>query len=614
MYTETCPTTRHKKIRLFLLLLMVSLTLPNFAQVVVWDAWETKPLTALSDDNTGTLFAFSDAVLNANNVPTLMITPSGTAPETKLAWTLSGETLITWAQANTLELDVYLPEEAALSPNMFFLGMANVGGIWSWVDGVFGTISTSKGWGTVSFQLSAPMKKITLQDTYTLFLSFFHESSGRKQPLIADFYLGQMRLNSTNSPQAVVLSETIETLLAQEDPALLDTIAELTFRYFWQEANPQNGLIKDRSTPSSPASIAAVGFGLTALTIGVERGWITEQEGYERALTTLKTFAEGGVQGERGFYYHFVDMQSGERVWESELSSIDTALFIAGALTVGQYFADSELTSLAEALYSRVDWQWMMNGKATVSMGWKPESGFLPYHWSNFDEGLLLYVLAIASPTYPAPVSMWSAMNRPIHRTDESIFLASEPLFVYQYPQAYLDLRHKEDAFANYFNNTIKACDRNRAFSSRLADKFITYQHGVWGISASDGMRGYRAYGASNGNHDGTIAPYASIACLPFTPTPALASIRAMLTQYGTQVWGKYGFFSAFNAQADWFSTDYIGIDQGDTLLMIANYQEGFVWQYFMRYTPIQQALQAVGFVESQANYAVTPSYLEASR
>jgi hypothetical protein len=188
--------------------------------------------------------------------------------------------------------------------------------------------------------------------------------------------------------------------------------------------------------------------------------------------------------------------------------------------------------------------------------------------------------------------------------------LVNDVLFVYQYPLAYLDLRGKEDAFANYWNNTARACERNREFATRYAERYATYRDGVWGISASDGPDGYRAYGASHATHDGTVAPYASLACLPFTPEIALESVRAMLSKYGEKVWGEYGLVSAINEDQDWYSSDHIGIDQGDILLMIANAQDGFVWTLFMQNENIQRAVEAMGFVESAGDYAVTPNYM----
>jgi hypothetical protein len=286
--------------------------------------------------------------------------------------------------------------------------------------------------------------------------------------------------------------------------------------YFWNEANPANGLIRDRSTKDSPCSIAAVGFGLSAIPVGIERGWITRDEGYERTLTTLKTFANGGVEGKNGFYYHFVDMSEGRRFGDCEISSIDTALFLAGALTAGQYFAGTEVEALANKVYEAADWQWMMNEGDTLSMGWKPEIGFLSARWNSFNEGLLAYVLAIGSPTYPIPASAWDCIFRPVN--ENYISLPQETLFVYQYPAAWVDFRNKEDSYANYFNNAATATRMNRLFAVLRRFNYSTYDMDIWGLSACDGPAGYKAYGASEGNHDGTVAPYASIASMPFTP------------------------------------------------------------------------------------------------
>jgi hypothetical protein len=584
------------------------------AQTEAWLVWENKDIASLSNDNTGTSFALSGDVQTADGLESLEVTPSGSAEETKLALAVNGADLEVWTGQEQLTLEVYLPEENAMNPNAFFLGMADVGGNWTWLDGVFGDAQLRSGWNQVVYTLSSPMRAIENDAQYMLYFSFFNENAGSKTPLSEAFYLGHAYFGSQEATGSSNYQDEVEALLRMDDAALLDAVARASFDFFWLEANPENGLIKDRSTAESPSSIAAVGFGLAAIPIGIDRGWISHEEGYARTLTTLETFANGGVEGEHGFFYHFVDMQTGERVWESELSSIDTALFIIGALTAAEYFPDTEVETLANQLYEAIDWQWMMNERNMVSMGWKPDEGFFSATWDHFDESILLYVLAIASPSHPAPVSMWAEMRRPVDRVLEYIYLPSEPLFVYQYPHAFLDLRDKEDAFANYFNNTRIACERNRNFSINHAEDFETYQNGVWGISASDGPEGYRAYGAAEGYHDGTIAPYASISCLPFTPEYAFESMRAMLSNYGSQAWREYGFVSAINAEENWYSTEHIGIDEGDTLLMIANYQDEFVWNLFMQNETIQQALLDIGFVESQGDYAVTPAYLEASR
>ena len=264
-------------------------------------------------------------------------------------------------------------------------------------------------------------------------------------------------------------------------------------------------------------------------------------------------------------------------------------------------------------LYEAVDWQWMTNGGETLSLGWTPEEGFIGSRWSTFDESPILYILAIGSPTHPLPASVWDAIYRPVVTPEEAnayIHLPSEPLFIYQYPLVWLELRNQEDAYANYVNNAALACERNAQFSAERGDEYKTYQNGVWGLSASDGPDGYKAYGAAEGNHDGTIAPYASAACYPFTPELALQGVRGMLESYGSLVWRDYGFVSAINAERDWYSTDHIGIDQGDLLLMIENVRNGLPQQLFMQNANVQEALQAVGFVSKEADYAVTHAYL----
>lgn len=599
-----------------LVLIFPLLLVPLQAQEVSWTSWANKDVSSLSNDNTGASFAISSDVLSPAGRGSLQVIPGGTADETKLAFTLSGADLADWETYSQLELDVFLPEENNRNANRFFLGLADVSDGFVWKDGVFGDGNLSTGWNRILFRLLPAMRSIESDATYTIFFSFFHEDSGGKTPLSEPFYLGEIYLSGAESQanQNAEYQAEVDALLAMDDSVLLDAIARESFDFFWLEANPENGLIRDRSRADSPASIAAVGFGLSAITIGVDRGWISHEEGYERALTTLETFANGGVQGEHGFFYHFVDMETGERAWSSEVSSIDSTLFIVGALTAGQYFAGTEVETLANQLYEQMDWQWFMAGRSTISMAWKPETGFLSAYWNHFDESLLLYVMAIASPTHPAPVSMWDEMDRPVYVTGEYIYLSGEPLFVYQYPLAYLDLRNQEDAYANYFNNTTRACERNRQFSADHVSEFATYENGVWGLSASDGPHGYRAYGASLGDHDGTIAPYASISCLPFTPEASMESIRAMLNTYGADVWGEYGFVSAINASEDWYSTEHIGIDQGDMLLMIANYQDEFVWNLFMQNQHVQEALVEIGFVPSEGDYAVTPAYLESRR
>ena len=396
--------------------------------------------------------------------------------------------------------------------------------------------------------------------------------------------------------------------LAPEDEALLQEIEFRAFRYFWEQVDPSTGLVRDRSRPTSPSSIAAVGFGLAAIPIGVERGWITREEALERVITTLVTFRDK-VESEHGFYYHFVDPHSGQRAMGSEISSIDTAWFIAGALFAGEYFR-GEVRSLARELYKRVDWNWMLDPNTLqLRHGWLgPFSGFLPYNWDTYSEHMLMYLLAIGSPTHPIPPEAWDAWHRPA--PDGYIRCPTESMFVYVYSHAWVDFRNRHDAYANYWNNSVVAINRNRLFCYANRFRYATYGRHVWGITASDGPDGYRCYGARPGGHDGTVAPYAAISALPFIPQEAMAAIRTMKELYGERIWGEYGFTSAFNVDRNWYSTDFIGIDKGIELLMVENYRTGFVWRIFMRNRYLRNAMNAVGFVyDPEADFVLTPEY-----
>ncbi|MBE2184275.1 MAG: hypothetical protein IAE89_12665 [Anaerolineae bacterium] len=595
---------------LLLLLALFSLnTLALSAQSesIPSDTWLSLDLALLDDDNSGAAFAISQW----DGLPALEITPSGSSEETKLAYPVSGSELQAWIESESIQIALFLPETNTLNPNNFFLGLADVTASWRWVGGLFGVSDGDTGVVNVNFQIETAVQEINPAAEYRLYLSFFNQSSGSKSPLSEPFFITAInRITAETRPVAEPPDQEVSALLAMEDPALLNAVARQTFAYFWDQAHPQTGLVKDRSTPASVSSIAATGFGLAAIPVAVDRGWITESEGYDRAHLTLETFLSGGVQGERGFFYHFVNPETGERVWNSELSSIDTALLVAGALVAGQYFEDTDVQAMANQLYENVEWDWMRGRGEMLHMGWTPESEFLNATWDHFDESMLLYALAIGSPTHPVPASTWDLWRRPLSISGGYIYLPGEPLFVYQYPQAFLNLRGLEDAYANYWNNTARACDRNHQFAVHNSGYFLTYQNGVWGLSASDGPFGYRAYGASEVNHDGTIAPYAAVACVPFTPEISLSGIRALLANYGSRVWREYGFVSALNENENWYSREHIGIDQGDILLMIANYQDGFVWDLFMANPHIQNALNAMGFVESVGDYAITPAYL----
>ena len=384
-------------------------------------------------------------------------------------------------------------------------------------------------------------------------------------------------------------------------PVDLVEISQRTFNYFWEFANLETGLVLDKTENNKTvASIAATGFGLAALPIGVEQGWITREQGEERALRTLNSFATGNVEGKNGFFMHWVNWATGGGVWDREVSSIDTALLIAGAIFAGEYFG-GDIKTLADELYRKIDWEWMTNGGTTLSMGWK-DGGFITSRWGDrFDEGLLATLLAIGSPTYPISPEAWHAINRSVTNTNKysgatHIALRDETLFVYQFPLIYFDLRDTRDQYTDYFENAILATKYNRDYTMN-SDRYRVYGE-VWGLSAEDQPGGgYKAYGARDGNNDCTIAPYASIAALPFTPEEALASMKGMINKF-PKVYGEYGFHAGFNVTVSpqWYSPNYIGIDQGDILLMIANYQSGIVWEYFMKNSYVLEAVKLAGF------------------
>jgi hypothetical protein len=389
---------------------------------------------------------------------------------------------------------------------------------------------------------------------------------------------------------------------------LLDEIQRRAVSYFWQEADPQTGLVKDRANNFWPdtyrvSNIAATGFGLAALVIGAHHGWLSHVQAYQRIRTTLQ-FLRDGMAHRHGFYHHFVDWRSGRRVWRSEASSIDTAWLLAGVLLAGESYPNSEVAQIADELYRRVDFSWMLNDggrkpeELLLNHGWTPEMGFLPYRWDSYNELMLLYLLAIGSPTHAIPVACWEAWARPQgsyagHRT-----FAIEPLFAHQFSQAWIDFSSRRDRLGyDYFQSSIAATLANRQFCIDHCRQCRTYGNNVWGLTACDGPDGYRAYGAPPGVavHDGTVAPAAAAGSIVFTPELSLAALQTMYTKYGDRIWGRYGFSDAFNVERGWWGQDVIGIDLGITLLMIENYRSGLIWQRFEQNLSIRAALTAVG-------------------
>ncbi|MBN8248742.1 MAG: Tat pathway signal protein [Verrucomicrobia bacterium] len=402
----------------------------------------------------------------------------------------------------------------------------------------------------------------------------------------------------------------------ESDDAFLERVQEAAFRYFWKESNPANGLIRDRSRPDSKCSIAAVGFGLSAIAIGVDHGWISRAEGRDRAMRTLETLSEGvqgaeasGVNGYRGWYYHFLEMDTGHRAWKCELSSVDTALLLAGALDAAAFFSGEEaaerrLRDLADRMVARVDWEWMANGGSTLTMGWHPESGFLKSRWVGYNEAMILVLLALGARETPPAALSWEAWTRDYrwetHHGHSYVVFA--PLFGHQYSHCWVDFRGTADAFMrsrgiSYFENSRRAALAQRAYCVDRAARYPNYGPWEWGITACDGPDGYAARGAPPAeNDDGTLAPTAVGGSVPFAPEVCIPTLRELERRHGVRLWGPYGFRDAFNRDRDWWATDTLGIDQGPILLMIENHRTGAVWRRMSGNAVLRRGLERAGF------------------
>src|SRR6266851_4699151 len=421
---------------------------------------------------------------------------------------------------------------------------------------------------------------------------------------------------------------------AMSDEAL-DKVQRDTFGYFKNETNLTNGMVADNTRTGAHASIAAIGLGLAAYPIGVERAFISREEAVERVLTTLRFFwnSEQGKQpdatGYRGFYYHFLQMDSGRRAWESELSTIDSTILIAGALSVATYFdqeteAEQEIRKLAHDLYRRMDWQWALNGGAKVTMGWKPECGFLPYSWEGYNEAILLYVLGLASPTHPLPAETYKAFTstycwKEIYGEE---FLYGGPLFIHQLSQMWIDFRGIQDEFMrekgiDYFENSRRATYVQQQYAIRNPREFKGYGENAWGITASDGPGSavlkidgierrffdYEARGVPYGPDDGTIAPWAAATSLPFAPEIVLPTLQYFNDAYPDMT-SEYGFKCSFNptfnegyqSPRGWVSKGYYGLDQGPVVIMIENHRSGFFWNLMRKCPYLADGLRRTGF------------------
>jgi hypothetical protein len=387
------------------------------------------------------------------------------------------------------------------------------------------------------------------------------------------------------------------------DEQLLEEMEKASFEFFWNEASPRTGQVKDRALANGNdqrrmSSIAATGFGLSALSIGDRRGYRGSNQIKERVRTTLD-FLANKLPNEHGFYYHFVDIETGARWEKVELSSIDTSLLLCGILTARQHFDDQQIKDLATAIYHRVDWPWMQNGGKTLSMGWKPESGFLKARWEHFSELMMIYLLGIGSPTYPLSPDSWDAWTRPtISYAGIEYISANDPLFTHQYSHAWFDFRTKRDRYANYFENSVKATKAHKRFCLSLRDKFPDYSEDLWGLSASDFEKGYTAWGGppAIGPIDGSIVPCATGGSLPFLFDDCMRVLRNIRGRYGERAWTRYSFVDAFNPLNGWYDKDVLGVDLGITMLMAENHRTGFVWDLFMKNPEAQEGMKKAGF------------------
>ncbi len=392
-------------------------------------------------------------------------------------------------------------------------------------------------------------------------------------------------------------------------PDALDLEAKASFDYFWEQSNHEPGsagygLTRDRY-PGNPeiASIAATGFALTALPIGVENGWISREEGYERANGTLDTLL--GMEHEHGFFYHFVNIKTGKREWNSEISSVDTALLMNGVLTAGQYFG-GEVRKKSERLYERIDWSWFVDpARKQFYMAYRPEKGF-EGHWDFYAEQLALYVLAAGSPTHPVGLDVYEGFIR--HRAsygDSEPFIHSwfGSLFTYQYSHAWIDFRRWIDKDGvNWFENSVIASRASRQFAIDQSAKYKGLHENSWGLTACDTPRGYNGLlgsppsGYDNKAHqvEGTVAPAGALGSVVFTPEESLQALGYYLTVPNLN--GRYGLKDAFNLDENWVASDYIGIDKGITLLMASNYRDGTVWDIFMDVPYVKKGLDALQF------------------
>jgi hypothetical protein len=411
----------------------------------------------------------------------------------------------------------------------------------------------------------------------------------------------------------LVLSSAV---FAQSTDALLDTVQHTAFNFFWNEANASNGLIKDRSSQYSASSIASVGFGLSAICIGVDHGWVARPAAQDRVLRTLQTFWRGpqgssttNAIGNYGLFYHFLNMSTALRDGDTELSTIDTALLLAGIIDAKQYFdtndsLDVAIRSLADSIYYRMNWDLMRNYNPGILMEWKPGRGFSSAQWHGYCEAMIMYILAAGSPTYPVDSIAWATWTSTYGWVTYygNTYVGFAPLFGHQYSHCWIDFRGIADNYMrekgiNYFENSRRATYAQRAYCTANPGGFAGYSDSLWGITASDTPTGYAARGGPpNEGDDGTLVPTAPLSSIAFAPEIVIPVLRNMWNNYRPNLWMKYGFRDAFNIGKNWWDSDVIGIDQGPIIIMIENYRTGKVWKRFMQNPDVQRGLKVVGF------------------
>ena len=449
---------------------------------------------------------------------------------------------------------------------------------------------------------------------------------------------------------ALALGAAFAAKAGNELPAVFEDIEHRTFAFFWETTVPATGLVPDRFPYDEPfSSIAAIGFGLTAYPIGVERGWITREQARERTLATLRFFdkapqgdAATGVTGHHGFFYHFLHMETGHRYasWV-EVSSVDTALLLGGVLFAQSWFdgddaEEKEIRELAERIYARVDWNWLQRNGELISMGWMPEKGFIPHDWRGYNEAMLVYLLALGSTTHPVQPTAWNAWSKNYDENWGTYYgqehLSFGPMFGHQYTHVWVDFRGLQDDYMrsrgiDYFENSRRAALAQREYAIANPHGYTGYGANEWGLTASDGpggfhqlygdgmrtFRGYSARGAGikDAFDDGTLAPTALLGSLPFAPEIVVPAVEQIHASHGAHVYGKYGFFDSFNRSFDydvpvkfgkripgfgWVAHQYLGIDQGPILLMTQNHRNGRVWEVMRRNPHLQRGLRRAGF------------------